>query len=196
MNWHRVMETFDQYRTNQPVMVSPGMAGSILYSIGHRDPAMYGVGLSYATPYCFGLALTRPDLKIVAIEGDGSLIAGLGNLTTIGRYRPKNLVILVMDNGSYVTTGDGSLPAATAYGINLAGIARDAGIEQSVAVDDLKVFEQCIQRALAEDGPWLIVCKIDEVDRGDKRRPYALDRVEQGIWFRRYLLEHPSTASA
>src|SRR5207248_4815354 len=75
MNWRRTLEIFDQHRTNEAVIVSPGMAGTLLNSIGHRQPALYNVGLSYASPYALGLALQRPDLRVVAIEGDGSLIA-------------------------------------------------------------------------------------------------------------------------
>lgn len=192
MNWRRTLEIFDRYRTNEPVLVSPGMAGAILYTIGHRQPALYNTGLSYASPYAIGLALQRPDLRVVAIEGDGSLIAGLGHLTTIARYRPRNLVVLVMDNGSYLNPPERSLPAATAYGVDLAGMARAAGIDNAIAVDDLDVFDKLIRRALAEEGPFVIVCKIDRTDRGSSDvKPYARDRVEQAIEFRQYLQEHP-----
>jgi sulfopyruvate decarboxylase subunit beta len=195
MNWRRTIETFVKHRTTEAVIVSPGMAGALVYNLGHRQPALYNVGLSYASPYAFGLALQRPDLKVVAIEGDGSLTAGLGHLTTIARYRPRNLVVLVMDNGSYLNPPERSLPAATAFGVDLAGVAQAAGIEQAVAVDDLDLFEQHLRRALAEDGPSVIVCKIDRADRdrGDLK-PYHRDRVEQAIEFRQYLDDHPAGA--
>lgn len=197
MNWRRTIEAFVKHRTTEAVIVSPGLAGSLVYNLGHRQPALYNVGLSYASPYAFGLALQRPDLKVVAIEGDGSLIAGLGHLTTLARYRPRNLVVLVMDNGSYLNPPERSLPAATAYGVDLAGVARAAGIEQSVAVDDLELFEQHLRRALAEDGPSIIVCKIDQADRDrDDLKPYHRDRVEQAIEFRQYLAEHPPKAAS
>lgn len=192
MNWYRTLEIFNRYRTDEPVIVSPGMAGAILYTIGHRQPALYNTGLSYASPYAFGLALQRPDLKVVAIEGDGSIIAGLGHLTTIARYSPRNLVVLVLDNGTYLNPPERSLPAATAYGVNLAGMASAAGIKNAIGVDDLEIFDEWIRRALAEEGPFVIVCKIDRFDR-DRRelKPYARDRIEQAIEFRQYLQEHP-----
>ena len=192
MNWLRTLEILDQHRTNEAVIVSPGMTGSVLYSVGHRQPALYNVGLSYASPYALGLALQRPDLKVIAIEGDGSLIAGLGHLTTLARYRPRNLVVLVMDNGSYLNPVERSLPAATAYGVDLAGMARAAGIENAVAVDDLDLLDRTIRRALSEDGPFVIVCKIDGASL-DRRtlKSYARDRVEQAIEFRQYLDDHP-----
>ncbi len=197
MNWRRTLEILDQHRTNEAVIVSPGMSGTILYSVGHRQPALYNVGLSYASPYALGLALQRPDLKVVAIEGDGSLIAGLGHLTTIARYRPRNLVVLVMDNGSYLNPPERSLPAATAYGVDLARMASAAGIENAMAVDDLELLDRYIRRAFAEDGPFVIVCKIDStsVDRSTLKT-YSRDRVEQAIEFRQYLDEHPPGATS
>jgi thiamine pyrophosphate-dependent acetolactate synthase large subunit-like protein len=192
MNWYHTLEIFNRHRTNQPVIVSPGMTGAILYTIDHRQPALYNTGLSYASPYAFGLALQRPDLRVVAIEGDGSIIAGLGHLTTIARYSPRNLVVLVMDNGSYLSPSERSLPAATAYGVNLAGMARAAGIEKAIVIDDLELFDEWIHRALAEEGPFVIVCKIDgsNPDRRDLK-PYSRDRIEQAVEFRQYLQEHP-----
>jgi thiamine pyrophosphate-dependent acetolactate synthase large subunit-like protein len=168
------------------VVVSPGTSGAILYTVSHKDPVLYNCGLSYASPYAFGVALKRPGTKVIAIEGDGSMLAGLGHLTTLARYRPPNLVVLAIDNGTYCT-GDASLKGATSYGADLAGIARAAGIEFAVTVDTLDSLEQQLRRALAEAGPALIVCKVDP--RIDRRtlKPYHLDRVEQGSEFRRQL---------
>jgi sulfopyruvate decarboxylase subunit beta len=186
MDWRATMEIMAKCRTHEPVIVSPGTSGAILHTVSHKDPVLYNSGLSYASPYAFGIALKRPGRKVIAIEGDGSMLAGLGHLATIARYAPPNLVVLAIDNGTYCT-GDASLRGATSFGVDLAAIARAAGIGFAVAVDDLAAFEQYLRRALAEPGPAIIVCKVDpNIDRRTLR-PYVLDRVEQGIEFRRQL---------
>jgi thiamine pyrophosphate-dependent acetolactate synthase large subunit-like protein len=186
MDWRATMEVVAKCRTSEPVIVSPGTSGAVLYTVSHRDPVLYNSGLSYASPYAFGIALKRPGTKVIAIEGDGSMLAGLGHLTTIARYAPPNLVVLAIDNGTYCT-GDASLRGATSFGVDLAAIARGAGIGFAVAVADLAAFEEHLRRALAEAGPAIIVCKVDtHIDRR-ALKPYTLDRVEQGMEFRRQL---------
>lgn len=186
MDWCATMEVVAKCRTSEPVVVSPGTSGAVLFTVSHKDPVLYNSGLSYASPYAFGIALKRPDTKVIAIEGDGSILAGLGHLTTIARYAPPNLVVLVIDNGTYCT-GDASLRGATSFGVDLAGMARAAGIKFALAVDDLNAFEEHLRRALVESGPAIIVCKVDpSIDRRTLK-PYVRDRVEQGIEFRHQL---------
>ena len=99
MHTREVMQILVRCRTNEPIIVSPGNSGTVLYNLGHRAPTLYNTSLAYAAPSCFGLALARPDFKVIAIEGDGSLIAGLGFVTTLARYPIKNFILLVIDNG-------------------------------------------------------------------------------------------------
>ena len=62
-----------------------------LFSMTGDDPSiLYNMEMPYATPMCLGLAMARRTQRIVALEGDGSLISALGVLTTIARYRPRN----------------------------------------------------------------------------------------------------------
>src|SRR5262249_16662388 len=112
MNSRQALEIFARYRDDAPVMVSSGGSGTILSQLGHRTPTMYNTGMSYTSPACLGLALARPDLKVVAVEGDGAMLMGLANLATIGRYLPRNLVILVINNRTYLTTDRGELETA------------------------------------------------------------------------------------
>src|SRR5262245_7034516 len=109
MNVLELMGILAARRTDQPVLVSPGVSGSALKQQGHRDPTLYNLSLAYAAPTAFGLALARPDLKVIAVEGDGSLLAGLGGLSTVSRYAPPNLILLVVDNGTYLSTDRGEL---------------------------------------------------------------------------------------
>ena len=91
--------------------------------------------LGYPTAMFLGVALCLPTERVFVIEGDGSMLAGLSVLTTIARYRPRNLVVIVVDNHAYVTTG--SLPSATANanGTDLVAMAKGAGIEKCISSD-------------------------------------------------------------
>ena len=83
--------------------------------------------MGYATAICLGLALAVPTERVVALEGDGSALAGLGVLSTIGRYAPPNLVVVVFHNGVYASCGDGRVPTAAAATTDLAAVARAWG---------------------------------------------------------------------
>ena len=85
-----------------------------------------------------GLALARPDLRVVVLDGDGSLLMNLGSLATISAQRPVNLVHIVFDNRMYETTG--GQPTHTAAGVNLAAIARAAGLTAVRESSDVSSF--------------------------------------------------------
>ena len=103
-----VLEIFARQRGEAPAITGPSFGGRMLYAIDHRPATLYNMELGYSAAMFLGLALCLPDERVFVIEGDGSMLAGIGVLTTIARYRPRNLVILVIDNRAYVTTG--SLP--------------------------------------------------------------------------------------
>jgi thiamine pyrophosphate-dependent acetolactate synthase large subunit-like protein len=81
-----------------------------------------------------GLALARPQLRVVVITGDGEMLMGLGSLATIGVQRPANLAIVVFDNGLYGETG--GQPSHTQSGVDLVNVARGCGIERALEVRD------------------------------------------------------------
>jgi thiamine pyrophosphate-dependent acetolactate synthase large subunit-like protein len=132
-----------------------------LWSAGHRPENFYMLGsMGLALPIALGVALAQPQRRVVALEGDGSLLMQLGCLGTIAMLKPKNLAIVVMDNRSYQITG--SQPTATAHGTDLVTMARGAGIAQSAWAADEHMYEEMIGRALKEDGPWFIATRIDD----------------------------------
>ncbi len=132
-----------------------------LWAAGRRPQNFYMFGsMGLACPIALGVALAQPQRRVIALEGDGSLLMQLGSLTTIAMLRQKNLTVVVMDNGSYQITG--AQPTATAFGADVVAIARGAGIAQSAWAADETDFEQLIDRALAADGPSLVAARIDD----------------------------------
>jgi thiamine pyrophosphate-dependent acetolactate synthase large subunit-like protein len=81
-----------------------------------------------------GLAIARPDHRVLVVTGDGEMLMGLGSLATIGVQRPLNLAIAVFDNGHYGETG--MQASHTAAGVRLTGIARACGFEQAFDIAD------------------------------------------------------------
>src|SRR6266498_1617578 len=115
------------------VVVDHAGEGAIIASLGHpaydlfaaedRPRNFYTWGsMGLASSIGLGLALARPDVAVIAIDGDGSLLMNLGSLATIGLLRPPNLIVVVMDNEEYATTGGQATP--TAYGADLEAAAR------------------------------------------------------------------------
>lgn len=197
MNRREVVETFARYRRGGPAITGPGATSGTLWSMGHEPATIYNMELGYATAMCLGIALAAPAERVFALEGDGSMIAGLATLTSIGRHRPPNLVTLILDNGVYAT-GVGFGPGiteetASSHGTRLAAVAVDCGVpaDRVVEVAEPPAFEAALARAVEEPGPWVIVARIDASDATGsptRRRP-GVDVVESAVLFRREMVE-------
>src|SRR3954466_7468861 len=118
------------------VVTIMGAVAAELQSIGHRPNFFYlqhAMGL--ASSVGLGIALSKPDRQVVVLDGDGSVLMNLGGLTTLARYRPRNLVHLIFDNESLLSVG--GFPTATATGSDLTAIAKAAGIPRTATVSTL-----------------------------------------------------------
>jgi thiamine pyrophosphate-dependent acetolactate synthase large subunit-like protein len=116
--------------------------------------------MGLAFPIALGAALAQPARRIFAIEGDGSLLMQLGCLTTIAALAPKNLTMIVMDNGMYQITGAQPTPAAAVS--DIVAIAAGCGLGQSTWAADEDDFERLIDDALVSGGPTFIAVRIDD----------------------------------
>lgn len=191
MNRIEVLRYLVGLRNGDPMIISPGLAN---YTIGEaKDEALtiYNMDMPYATPMALGMALGWPERRVISVEGDGSLLAGPGVLTTVARYQPKNLVIVVFDNGAYLTTGSGKAPTATAFGTDIEQLARAAGMKHTKTVGDIDRAKNAVRAAFREPGPWLIVAKVDKQDRPAERTRHALPMhvYEAGITFHRVAVQ-------
>jgi sulfopyruvate decarboxylase subunit beta len=130
------------------VVTIMGAVAAELQSIGHRPNFFYlqhAMGL--ASSMGLGIALSRPELTVIVLDGDGSLLMNLGGLTTLARYRPKNLVHIVFDNESLLSVG--GFPTATSTGSDLAAIAAAAGVPRTETVLRLDDFQRVVSDAIA-----------------------------------------------
>jgi thiamine pyrophosphate-dependent acetolactate synthase large subunit-like protein len=140
-----------------PIVASLGHPAYDLFAAGDRPQHFYTWGsMGLASSIGLGLALARPDLRVIVLDGDGSLLMNLGSLATIGLLQPNNLIVIVMDNEEYATTG--GQPTPTAHGADLAGAARAMGITTAATVRSAGE----LRGALNTPGPMFIAAKVKE----------------------------------
>ena len=166
------------------VVTIMGAVAVELQSLGHRPNFFYlqhAMGL--ASSMGLGIALSRPELQVVVFDGDGSLLMNLGGLTTLARYRPRNLVHVVFDNESLLSVG--GFPTATSTGSDLAGIAAAAGVPRTATVRTIDDFTGAFAAALAADDLSTLVAKVDAV--GPSGYVTDLTLLENRYQFQKYL---------
>lgn len=125
------------------VIATTGFSGRELYAIADRPQHLYMVGsMGCSSSLGLGLALARPDLRVVVVDGDGAALMRMGNLATIGAYAPANLVHLLLDNEAHDSTGaQATVTAATDF----SGIAAACGYRTVLrgdrSIDVARLFE-------------------------------------------------------
>jgi len=181
---------YDRLETRVVVTIMGAVAAE-LQSIGHRPNFFYlqhAMGL--ASSMGLGIALTRPGAQVVVLDGDGSVLMNLGGLTTLARYKPRNLVHVVFDNESLLSVG--GFPTATSTGSDLAGIAAAAGIKRTATVADVDAFVRAVDEALAARELTTIVAKVEAV--GPSAYVTDLSLLENRFQFQRYLKDVAGSA--
>jgi hypothetical protein len=103
---------------------------------------------------------------VIALDADGNLTLNLGVLGTVANESPKNLTVIVMDNGNYLGShkDEPGMPTATGGKMNLEGVARQCGIASSSTVQDVESFRDKLQSALSQPGPHFIDARIEALD--------------------------------
>ena len=166
------------------VVTIMGAVSAELQSLGHRPGFFYLLhSMGLASSVGLGIALLRPDLQVVVLDGDGSILMNLGALTTMARYRPRNLVHLVFDNESLLSVG--GFPTATATGSDIAGMAAAAGIPRTSTVHALAEFTGAFDEALQARALTTLVAKVEA--KGPPLYLTDLPMLENRFQFQRHL---------
>ncbi|QQO21157.1 hypothetical protein JJB98_15105 [Bradyrhizobium diazoefficiens] len=164
----KVMNRFDvtsrligKLKHEEAVIGGIGNTNFDLWAAGHRPQNFYMLGsMGLAFPIALGVALAQPDRRVFALEGDGSLLMQLGALSTIAALKPKNLIMVVMDNGIYQITGAQPTPAASVA--DIVAIAIGSGLASSAWAADEEDFERLVEDAMSAAEPSLIAVRIDD----------------------------------
>jgi sulfopyruvate decarboxylase subunit beta len=181
----------DEVFPAEPIIVNVGAAiREMVAAVGKKPnhlhildsmglPPAIGLGLAV------GLADSRFE-KVVTIEGDGGLLMGFSALSTIGMLAPKKMVLVILDNGTYGSTGNQPTASATT---DFAGVAKACGLvaRDVESADDLR---QALVESKGVDAPVLVRARIGTETR---KTPYFLeDPVVLADTFRRYVSESAS----
>jgi len=169
------------------VVTIMGACAQELYDLGHRENFFYlqhAMGL--ASSIGLGLALNLPQERVVVLDGDGSVLMNLGTLPTLARYRPANLIHIIFDNGSLLSTG--GFVSHTASGItDLAAIAQGAGIPNVAGVSTMYDFMNAAAAAFERQDLSVIVAKVEAT--GPDHFGMDLKLPENAFRFERYIRE-------
>lgn len=164
------------------VIATTGYTGRELYAVDDRVNQLYMVGsMGCASSLGLGLALARPDKKVVVVDGDGAALMRMGNFATLGAYGPGNLVHIVLDNEAHDSTG---AQATVSAGVGFAPIAQACGYGLSVSGEEAGVLDRVLQ---ADDsGPKFAHLKIatgtiEDLPRPKVTPPQVLERLMSHI---------------
>jgi sulfopyruvate decarboxylase subunit beta len=169
------------------VVTIMGATAQELYDLGHQENFFYlqhAMGL--ASSIGMGIAMNLPDEKVIVIDGDGSVLMNLGTLTTMARYRPRNLVHIIFDNGSLLSTG--GFASHTTSGItDLAKIAEGAGVPNVALTRTPLEFIEAAVDAFERDDLSVIVAKVEAV--GPDHFGMDIKLPENAFRFERFIRE-------
>ncbi len=165
------------------VIATTGYTGRELFAIEDRSNQIYMVGsMGCASSLGLGVALARPDLKIVIIDGDGAGLMRMGNFTTIGSYGGNNLIHILLNNEVHDSTGS---QATVAGNIDFAKVAEASGYAVSMSGNQLSLIDELFELD-ANDGPVFGHLKIsagtiENLPRPDVTPSEVLNRAMQHI---------------
>lgn len=146
--------------TDQPVIICNGFPSREAYKIADRPTHFYMIGsMGVAAAIGLGVALNKPNKKVVVFDGDGNVLMGMGTLATVGALKPKNFVHVVLDNEVYGSTGN---QPTISNVVRLEQVAKAAGyvnVERVIEREDI-VYE--FKDMLKKDGPSMLLIKVTE----------------------------------
>ncbi|MGH7062490.1 MAG: thiamine pyrophosphate-dependent enzyme [Stellaceae bacterium] len=182
-----MMHTADMLKAIAPfrgdAIVVPGRGGRFWVDLtGHPnrdlpvgDPAMGG-----HAGFALGLALARPEKKVILFDTEGDILMSLGILVTIAEQQPANFYHFLIDNECYATTGGQPVPNAKNIAYDL--IARGAGYPRAFSFSELGEFSRALPSIMAGPGPVFAACKVDpEIENepiGRRRRWQTRSRTQ------------------
>jgi sulfopyruvate decarboxylase subunit beta len=172
-------------RGDELVIVSLGSSVDEWYNAapGLRAASLFQQQLGCVTPEALGLAIGLPHRRVISLDTDGGLLFNLGILATVGNEQPANLLVVVWDNECYQSIG--GPPTHTASGrVDLAAIARGAGIDDAYTARSDAEFAALADKGLHAGRPFLIVAKVDPSVPQDIKRKQSDGREDKYIFVR------------
>lgn len=163
MKRYEVLKEINASFKDEIVVCNIGIPSRELYSIKDREKNFYMLGsMGLASSIALGLAVAKPNEKIICIDGDGAILMNLGSLSTIANTNPPNLTHIVIDNGAYGSTGSQS--TYTQKDTDLLKIAEGAGFKSCTRISKLKEIQSVLNN-LKEGCHFILI----EAEPGNKK---------------------------
>jgi len=185
MKRYDCMKLLGDRLTDELVILSLGASVDEWYNAAPRMRAasLFQQQLGCVTPEAFGLAVGLPHRRIISLDTDGGIMFNLGILATLGNEQPRNLFVVIWDNECYQSIG--GPPTHTAFGrVDIAAIARGAGVEHAYTVRSLDEFDDLCGKALAAVELYVIVAKVAATVQAGIRRKHSDGREDKYIFVR------------
>jgi len=154
------------------------------------DFASADSAMGHAADLALGIALARPDRKVLCLNGDGSMLMTLGTLATITDASPPNLTLFVVDNGSFEITGN--QPVAGWGHVDFAALARGAGFARVFRFEEAGEYERGLPDVLAAPGPTFVHTLVEPGTEG----PISRSAAEEARYLKTSLAEWSRTLKA
>ena len=165
MNRTKCLQMLAPHLTDE-IVVATYSTASEWVEMSDRALNYYSFGaMGLASSHGLGLALARPERRVVVLDGDGSLLMNLGTLVTIGAVAPKNFTHIVWHNGSYEANGGHPLPNQE---VDFTTMARGAGIANVRKIERMEDYEAQLPAILSEDGPVFVEMMIEQGPLGPR----------------------------
>lgn len=155
----QVLEPLARRRTDEVVITSMALVRPWGRLSAHPlDFASADSAMGHAADLALGIALARPDRRVICLNGDGSMLMSLGTLVTIAGLRPANLILVVAENRTYEITGNQPIPGAAV--VDFAGLAAAAGFPRADRFTDPLAWEAALDDLLRADGPTFVALAV------------------------------------
>lgn len=162
---------------DQPVVHANGFICRESFQVKDRKENFYMIGsMGLASSIGLGVALARPDKKVVVFDGDGNVLMAMGVLAMIAASAPKNLVHVTLDNEVYESTGS---QATLSSSVPLEEVARAAGYRMVMKITRREDLGPAFSKALSSDGPSFLLVKVSpSFDRATGRVTHAPEEIK------------------
>ncbi len=188
-----VLRILAEYRRDDEIVVTNQMSARVwpAFSEHELDFNYLSSTMGGAIPLALGLALAKPELQVIVLSGDGSLLMNLGCLATVVASNIENLTVVLLDNGLYEVTG-GQQTAGSLAKVDFAAIARGCGIENSIAVQNAEHWRELISKRRTKCAIQFYAIKVDRISPATPRN--STTKVDEKIKALRERLTQKSVA--
>lgn len=144
---------------NYPAVLATGFISRTAQNVCHRPENFYVIGsMGMVSSIALGIALSKPKTRVIGLDGDGAVLMNLGTLPMVGALKPKNFIHIVLDNGSYESTGG---QKSLSQVVNLEKIAKSSGYRVTKTVKNESALKSALRSVFKNQGPAFLLVKVN-----------------------------------